>query len=189
MLELKKETWFISDPHLFHDKIIEYCDRPNNYHELIINSWNQLVLPKDDIVCLGDMFLAKSNKYLTAKEQFLDILPLLRGNKYLILGNHNKKKFLESCGFTILIDRPKKYYVWSNSKYSLNNLTIFFSHRPLYLKEIYLNHKRGIFNVHGHRHEKEDISPAHINISVEQTMYRPIRFGEILEEIKRRMNK
>ncbi len=185
MLEIKKETWFISDPHLFHDKIIKYCDRPTNYHELIIINWNQLVLPEDDIVCLGDMFLAKSNKYLTAKEQFLDILPLLRGNKYLILGNHNKKKFLESCGFTIIAGdgiKPK-WYIWSDGK-----ILIYFSHRYL-SDEVYLNHKQGIFNVHGHRHEKEDISPAHINISVEQTMYRPIRFGEILEEIKRRMNK
>lgn len=183
MLEIKKETWFISDPHLFHDNIIKYCDRPTNYHELIIINWNQLVLPKNDIVCLGDVFLARANKNLTSKERFLDILPLLRGNKYLILGNHNNKKFLEECGFTIIAGRLSKFYMWNENK-----IYIYFSHRPL-IDEVYLNHKHGIFNVHGHIHEKEDISPAHINISVEHTMYRPIRFGEILDKIKRRMSK
>ena len=183
MLKITNDTWFISDPHLLHDNIIEYCDRPQNHDELMLLSWNILVQPTDDIVCLGDVFLARSNKYMTGKERFLDILPLLRGNKYLILGNHNNRKFLEECGFTIIVEPSKKFYTWYEDK-----ILIYFSHRPS-INVLHLNHKQGIFNVHGHIHEKKDISPAHINISVEQTMYRPIKFGEILNEIERRMKK
>lgn len=52
------KAFFTSDLHLFHAKIIEYCNRPvanvNEMHDLIIRNWNNTV-PEDATVFIqGD---------------------------------------------------------------------------------------------------------------------------------------
>ena len=43
----------ISDEHFYHPGIISYCERPENYEELITQSYK--VFKDDDIIChLGD---------------------------------------------------------------------------------------------------------------------------------------
>ena len=89
------ETWIISDTHFFHENIGRYCNRPENWQELIIKNWNDLVTPDETILHLGDFALGK-------KSHFELLTGILNGKLYLIQGNHDRlsQTFCETHGVT-----------------------------------------------------------------------------------------
>lgn len=80
-------TWFSSDTHYGHRKIIEYSNRPfANVDEMdatLIANWNSRVKDEDTVYHLGDFSFRD-------KRQTLAILRQLKGQKHLILGNHDE---------------------------------------------------------------------------------------------------
>lgn len=86
-LSRKKEstTYFTSDLHFGHFNVINYCNRPyKNIDEMtkdLIKIWNETVNDGDTVYVLGDFSL---NKKWSAQ-----IVPLLKGNKILVSGNHD----------------------------------------------------------------------------------------------------
>ena len=176
---LDESTWIIADTHLFHGteddpRIVKYANRPLNHNNLIIEGWNQLVQPKDNILHLGDVILA-------SVRIMRDVAPLLRGNKYLIKGNHDsRRKLRNNMGFRPVqrVELRIKGRVWHYVR--VNSYGVVFSHQPLPLGWLGQNK---LLNLHGHIHNREDVSPRHINMSVEVRGYLPQRFGEVLKEI------
>lgn len=163
---LNEDTWIISDTHFFHEKIIMYANRPLNHNELMICSWNIMVQPEDNILHLGDVVLAKTNK-------IKDIAPLLRGHKYLINGNHDsRRKLRKLMGFTTF-NRDAMLFK------KFGEFTLIFSHVPVHKIKHPLT-----YNLHGHIHQLKSRTENHINMCVEVRGYRPWKLGEILEEIK-----
>mgnify|MGYP006440278361 FL=1 len=83
------ETWFYSDPHFFHEKIIEYCNRPfdnvKQMNEAILENLNAVIKPKDFVYCLGDVFY-----WRIAFARMEAMFRLMPGRKFLIIGNHDK---------------------------------------------------------------------------------------------------
>jgi calcineurin-like phosphoesterase family protein/RNAse (barnase) inhibitor barstar len=80
-------TWFTSDLHFGHANIIEYSGRPftdaEQMNQSLIERWNELVRPGDDVWVLGDVAMGR----------ITDTLPLvgrLAGNKHLVTGNHDR---------------------------------------------------------------------------------------------------
>lgn len=78
-------TWFTSDIHFNHRNIIRLCDRPFDdiveMNESIIENFNAVVRPDDDLYILGDVnFKGNADK----------LIPRLNGYKFLIEGNHDK---------------------------------------------------------------------------------------------------
>lgn len=77
--------WFTSDIHFWHRNVITYCNRPwssvEEMNQGIIERFNALVKPEDEVFCFGDFSLnwqgAEMRKYLN-------------GTWYLIPGNHDK---------------------------------------------------------------------------------------------------
>ena len=170
-LEITLNTWIISDTHFFHENIGKYCSRPDNWQELVIKNWNDLVSPDETILHLGDFALGNKSNF--------DLLTgMLRGRLFLIQGNHDRisKSYCETRGVTLV-------------KNSLNveisdQMKLIFSHRPIVPLE------DGWINLHGHIHnvppppEGSNLGPNHINMSVEVREYRPWRLGDILNIIK-----
>jgi calcineurin-like phosphoesterase family protein len=170
-LEITLDTWIISDTHFFHENIGRYCSRPDNWQELVIKNWNDLVSPDETILHLGDFALGNKSNF--------DLLTgMLRGRLFLIQGNHDRisKSYCETRGVTLV-------------KNSLNveisdQMKLIFSHRPIVPLE------DGWINLHGHIHnvppppEGSNLGPNHINMSVEVREYRPWRLGDILKTIK-----
>lgn len=82
--------YFISDTHFYHKNIIDFDQRPfktvEEMNETIINNWNTVVKPNDDVYILGDFCwtTAQSNEYSK-------LITTLKGHKHLILGNHDPK--------------------------------------------------------------------------------------------------
>ena len=74
--------WITTDTHLGHDNIARYCNRPNNYNDLILKGLQ--VLKTDDILIhLGDVAF----KDIGWEEKYLELIPCKR---WLIRGNHDK---------------------------------------------------------------------------------------------------
>jgi len=80
--------WFTSDTHFGHNRVQQFCPdtRPqcslDEHDELLIYNWNQCVRPGDRIYHLGDFSFA-------SVEQTERILQRLKGDKHIILGNHD----------------------------------------------------------------------------------------------------
>ena len=79
--------YYISDCHFFHESLntcmdcrgFESVDAMNQY---MIRQWNRKVMPRDEVVILGDFSLGTA-------EQTNQLLEQLHGKKFLILGNHD----------------------------------------------------------------------------------------------------
>ncbi len=78
---------FTSDTHFFHERVIQYSNRPfkdkEEMNEFMIQQWNRKVSPQDTIYHLGDFSFA-------SKEKTERVLQRLNGKKILVLGNHDK---------------------------------------------------------------------------------------------------
>lgn len=81
-------TWFTSDLHFGHARVIEYSNRPfRNVDEMdaaLIDNWNAFVQSGDQVHVVGDFSFHKP-------ERTLSILSSLQGQIGLVLGNHDKR--------------------------------------------------------------------------------------------------
>lgn len=92
--------YLISDTHFNHEKIKTYCQRPDNFHEMLIERWNQTVTDEDVVIHLGDVCIGRKN--LIKK-----IMDMLKGRKWLVRGNHDRDKSIAwwcSNGFDMACD-------------------------------------------------------------------------------------
>lgn len=99
-------NWFTSDLHFGHRNVIPYCNRPykdlDEMHKEIIRIWNDTVKEGDTVYVLGDFSLNK--------KWSREIVPLLKGNKILISGNHDhtfEHPPKENSGLSILQVKQK----------------------------------------------------------------------------------
>lgn len=167
--------YFISDTHFNHYNIIKYCQRPfqdvSEMNNAIINNWNNIVKDEDIVYHLGDFALSKS-------EEVKKIFEKLKGNIFLIRGNHDGKsiKYYEDIGFHVLA-----YALIKLDKYKL-----ILSHYPLQDNLI----PQGYINLHGHIHDKklnenypqDSYNPdKHLNVSIDVTDYKPLSLKKIID--------
>lgn len=79
---------YIADQHFGHANIINFDDRPfkdtKEMEEVLVSNWNSVVQQNDYTYILGDFCWDK-------EDEWKRILKLLKGNKVLILGNHDLK--------------------------------------------------------------------------------------------------
>lgn len=77
-------TYYTSDMHYGHERIIELCNRPfadlDEMHDAMIYNWNTLVRPTDVVVVLGDVAIGRRG---------LEQVRRLNGRKILVPGNHD----------------------------------------------------------------------------------------------------
>lgn len=77
-------TFYISDTHFNHEKIIKLANRPfkdvDEMNRAMINNWNSVVNSYDDVFHLGDFAWSGANEFFNQ----------LNGRKYIIWGNHDE---------------------------------------------------------------------------------------------------
>lgn len=147
---------------------MEYCDRPFDHEVMMTKRWQQSVKPTDTVLHLGDLFMGGREAY----DMFATkVAPNLPGRKFIVLGNHDKKKYdYEALGFTVIKPFMLKYRNW----------TVSFDHYP---KRLHANERR--IHVHGHIHNhgySHDTMTRdfNVNVSVEMLDYRPVRMTRLL---------
>ena len=166
------KIYLITDAHFSHKNIKEFCNRPDNYEQLIINNWRATVQPEDIIVDLGDTGFC-------SQQELKNIIENLPGTKILIRGNHDKNhsnNWFINAGYSLVCEK-------------IQISRVILSHVPAILneKEIEL----GIINIHGHFHNvkrrrweelyKKRLTDNHYLLALEYTDYKPI----LLEKAKR----
>lgn len=161
-----KNVWCISDTHFYHENIGKYCNRPNNWFDLIINNWNKVVNSNDIVLHLGDFSFGNITHIKSIRER-------LNGEIYLIRGNHDR--------------HSKKWFIDKNIKavspfeFKMGNKIFLFTHKAR------KNLKKNIINIHGHWHEKCPFiyvgknGNINFNLSVEVINYTPIKINSIIK--------
>lgn len=166
-----RNTWVISDTHFGHNNIVDYCRRPAEHEDILVEEWNAAVPDSGVVLHLGDLSY-RNNAY------FKNIIAKkLSGNeKLLILGNHDKQRFsfYRDSGFKIVKPFNINYdkHVVSFSHYALRK-----------------SPGKKLIHVHGHIHNNGyggkgapfvPFSDKQINVSAEQIHYRPVNLADLL---------
>lgn len=153
---MSPKAYVIADTHFGHTNIIEYESRPfSNAEQMdatIIQKWNDVVKENDDIYILGDFALCGADR-------IREIITCLKGQKYLIPGNHDKRSrgFWLKAGFVGVFKEPHLLGMYMLSHYPKKN-------PPFH-------------NIHGHIHSKTCSFTApqtHTCVSVEVINYAPV---------------
>lgn len=185
----KNKLFFTSDTHFCHDNIIKYCNRPfDNVEEMnkkIVDNWNEII-PEDGIVFhLGDFALNASTKSVQ------HILHSLNGNKYLIIGNHEKaalsKEFLRNM-WKGIYDIAEIFV--EDDEITYNKQHIVMCHYPILAWNA--SH-RGSWQLFGHVHGglsnkgKINHHPAQMDVGVDCHNYYPISYQQVKEQITKQI--
>lgn len=132
--------YYIADQHFGHSNMIKFENRPFKdsieMNQNMVNSWNSVVKPEDEVFILGDFAFMSGLKTN-------EILKSLKGTKYLIKGNHDS--FLKDSDFDrTLFKWIKDYFV----VYDGNN-KIVLCHYPIAVWDC---QHHGAVHFYGHVH-------------------------------------
>lgn len=172
---LKAPFYVISDTHFFHERILEFTGRPYDHEVMMVKRWQRAVDAGDTILHLGDLFFGGKEGYERFREELTPILP---GRKFIVLGNHDKKRWdYEALGFTVLKPFSMLYRGYAVS----------FSHYPQFITDPKSVHVHG--HIHNHPYARGETDRArNINVSVEVMDYRPHRVTRLLNHYISRRN-
>lgn len=166
----------VSDTHFGHNNMYKFVEadgfpvrrRADNSamnteegDELMIENWNKTVRDQDIIYHCGDVYFGQGHVCLHR----------LRGRKRLLLGNHDDGKDER------LHNAFQKVLLWR----MLPELGVLLSHTPQHTSNMF----KTKYNFHGHIHRKGNVSPVHLNVSVEVQDYTPKSIEDLLVQVKR----
>ena len=187
----KDKLFFTSDTHFFHKNIIKYCDRPfentDEMNKTLVENWNRVV-PKDGVVFhLGDVSLTATPKLLN------DLLHSLNGEKYLIIGNHEKdalsKEFIREH-WKGIYDIAEIFVPDEEITYKEQHIVM--CHYPMIVWNASHRGSWGLFgHVHGGLSNKGEIkhSPLAMDVGVDCNNYSPISYQQVKEQITKQLLK
>lgn len=164
-------TFFASDHHFHHKKIIELSRSQfssiKEHNETIIQNHNNVVNDDDLVWFLGDVILA-SDDY--------DILSRLKGRKKLIVGNHCTAQKIRNYAqyFEAIVGYSELHTCGG----------IIMSHIPVHPSQL---ESRFTFNVHGHVHHMTLPDYRYFNVSMEAINYTPIALEDMKQQLSNRL--
>ena len=178
--------YFTSDLHFSHGRKFLYGPRGyKNEWKMnadIIKNWNSTVMEEDDVYVLGDIML---NDNINGRKCWNQ----LRGNKFIVLGNHDTSTRVEiytSCPRTTILGYG---YPFKYEKYHF-----FLSHYPTLTENYDVAEPlcRQVINLCGHRHTKDkfiDMDKGLIyHVELDAHDNKPVSIDQIIEDIKERIN-
>jgi calcineurin-like phosphoesterase family protein len=142
--KVKKNVFFTSDFHMFHNNVIRFDNRPftnvQDMHLAIENGWNEVVGPDDIVIYLGDLSFARREDKAFVEE----IIGRLNGTIHYVLGNHDKYDEIKK------MTRFQTVSDYLEVKISDPVETLFCCmHYPIYS---WNKSHHGSYHVHGHCH-------------------------------------
>jgi calcineurin-like phosphoesterase family protein len=162
--------YYISDLHLFHNRILEKFNRPfssvEEMHEMIINNWKNKVKADDTVYILGDVGMYHP-------KEIGNILNNLPGHKILITGNHDFKN-IHSGSYKKVFDKITSYLEIED-----NGRNVILFHYPI---EDWNGKYREYYHLHGHIHNNEESlsqKERRFNVSAEVVDYTPVSLDEL----------
>ena len=170
--------WFISDLHLNHNKDFVYkprgFDNVIDMNMAIIERWNNTVELDDDIYCLGDLIMGKS-------EESIEWLKLLAGRIHVIAGNHdtdNRIELYKQC--------PNIVDVKFADRIKYKKIVFFLSHYPTITTN---QQDKPVWCISGHTHSPDIFQEFYMNnynVACDADNCTPVSIEQIYKEIKER---
>jgi calcineurin-like phosphoesterase family protein len=113
----------------------------------IITQWNKIVHKNDIVYILGDFSLTNN------KDRFLNLADMLKGDKYFVPGNHDRKTLNKIDGVLKVLPQLTKIHA--------HNTEIVLCHFPI---ESWENGRHGSVHLHGHSHGLGRACPNRIDV-------------------------
>lgn len=163
-------------PHVVDDRgEISHPDEIAAMREAMIENWNSVVCPGDEIWHLGDFSFGQNN-------QTEHILSRLNGVKRLVLGNHDKKRF-DGLGGARGFDSISSY-----AEIEFGGHVFCLMHYPILS---WNRAEMGSIHLHGHLHDNmHDIHCEHarrfrtMDVGIDaHPDFRPFSFDEVLSKM------
>ena len=150
-------VWLWSDLHLGHAMALSVFARPfgspEEMDDALLGAWHRVVDPGDLVATLGDVAIGG----LSGRR--LKRVRAAPGRKMLVLGNHEFDGTADG--------HVEGFDEFCSSLYVPGSPELLLTHLPL--RDVPEN----CVNVHGHLHKWAPSGTRHINVTVEQTHYRP----------------
>lgn len=169
-------SYFTSDLHLGHSKIIQYCNRPfadvSEMNETIIDNWNKKVGRNDNVYLIGDVSFLRP-------ETTVSFLKRMKGRKYLVRGNHDKKMDESVINEFEWVKDLAEIYI-QDSEAEKGRQMIVLCH---YAMRVWNKAHHGAWHLHGHSHGTlpDDPNSLSIDVGVDNHNFAPISYQEIKE--------
>jgi calcineurin-like phosphoesterase family protein len=192
------KIWLISDTHISHKNVLKHCPKRAEiggfdindveaHDNWIIDVWNKTIGKKDIVYILGDFSFANPD---IIKKQ---ILPKLNGQKYLILGNHDKSSQHLNGYFTQITQMKEVVFKKKNFPFiEEENFRVFMSH---YAMLTWPGKHHGVVNAHGHSHGhmdtfNEESSDLRVDIGFDGKLanFKPISLEQLYQHFKKKTN-
>lgn len=168
-------SYFSSDWHLFHKKVLEFDKRPFNtieeHNETIIANYNAIVKPEDNFYYLGDFFMSKDKR----SEGFLE---RMMGNKFFIKGNHDHKDLIK-------LYQKHGTYLGEQKRIVIDGLDIVLNHFPM---RTWNRSHKGSFHLYGHHHGWIENQPwgRSMDVAINYWDYKPVSFETVNRILSKR---
>lgn len=180
-------TFFTSDTHFNHAKIIELADRPfkdvEEMNEALIENWNNVVNEDSVVFHLGDVAFGG---VMVIK----GILTRLKGRKRLIIGNHDHRQNFKHWD---------AYFeaIQSQASIRIADTELVLNHYPFLC---YGGSYRNVINLFGHVHSVPGVGsgldiprlsmlfPTQYDVGVDNNNFTPISFRKVMEIINNKLN-
>lgn len=159
------KKFYTSDTHYGHRNVIRYCNRPfetsEEMDEAMIDRWNDIVGPNDEVYHLGDFSMGKT--------AVPNIVRRLNGKIHLIWGNHDS-------------NQVRNLDCWASSQPYLEikdqGKHIVLCH---YKFHVFNRSHHGAIQLFGHSHGSMPGNSQQIDVGVDCWDFRPILLEQALE--------
>lgn len=179
--------FFSSDHHFGHENIIKHCRRPfssvEEMDQTMIDRWNEVIGPDDDVFHLGDFAHRKSDP-----KRVKEICWKLNGNIHLICGNHDTdhRPMIAEDNWERVCKRlawvPDRFDLLSSGYHEvfLDGKLVVLSH---YAFETWHDMSKKSWHLHGHSHGKLTKKTRRLDVGVDTHDFRPWSWEEIKVEL------
>jgi len=171
--------WFTADTHFGHKNIIRYCNRPfgplsiKEHDETLAANWNSVVRKNDVVYHLGDIAFLRGGS--ARAYRLADLVNSLNGKKYLILGNHDREKYIRK--YRLDVEILGDYYNLTIQDPEIGKVLLVLCHYPF---ERWNKKHFGSTHLHGHCHGtllSQGI--ARMDVGVDCHNYAPVSYDTI----------
>lgn len=181
--------FFTADLHLGHHNILGYCNRPfadvDEMNAALVDRWNAVVGPDDEVVVLGDFALGRIGETLPLARR-------LHGRKVLLAGNHDRcwvghRRGVEAAVAQYLDAGFDE--IWQGSvTLAVGGVQVLAGHFPYsgdsHDQDRYVAHRptdEGAWLLHGHVHGRWRVRDRMINVGVDAWAYEPVAEARIAQ--------
>ena len=176
------DIWFTSDTHFCHNR--DFLFQPRGFtnvddmNKAIIERWNSVVKPNDEVYHLGDIAL---NDIDTA----ISYINRLNGTIYWIRGNHDSEKKID----TIINECPSVWDMGWARQMKIDKYSFYLSHYPTLTTNFDDKHfSQHVINLHGHTHQQTNWlnpdNPFMYHVGLDSHDCTPVHVEKVIDDIK-----